>query len=454
MPVSKPQIFAEASSFHNPKRDKENRLGRSGWYQYYAGFSPRFVRDALDKSSARPGFDRLLDPWNGSGTTTEIGIREGFDSIGFDLNPVMVLVSKARTLQHNVQPSVKSLFEEIVLCAARVEQDFEDDPLTKWLSVETAASMRKIEFALQTVLVDAKNYSELATLPSLKSISALAAFFYVGLFKSLQQILLPFRSSNPTWIKRPANVRERIHVPRKDLVSILRAQIAEMAEDLAAEALWVQAERTPRVEVDVASSTCLPVGNNSIQIVVSSPPYCTRIDYVVKTGPELALLGMGDSAKVHNLRDRMIGTPTIAEQLPEPHKKWGKTCLTLIDKVSLHKSRASKSYYLKTKIQYFDGLYQSLVELNRVLANSGECFLVVQDSYYKEIHVDLAQIVREMGNSVGWHCDFSRDFASSRTMVGVNRGARAYRTPNLSVESVLHFVKAGSRERSASARRK
>jgi len=453
VPVSKPRILAGASRIHSPKRDKESRLGRSGWYQYYAGFSPSFVRDALDQSSARPGFDRLLDPWNGSGTTTEIGIREGFDSIGFDLNPVMVIVSKARTLQHNVQPSVKSLFEEIILRAAQVEQEFEDDPLTKWLSMETATTMRKIEVALQAILVEAKNYSQLATLPSLKNISALAAFFYVGLFKSLREILLPFQSSNPTWIKRPTSVRERIHVRRKDLVSILRTQIAEMAEDLAAEALWVQAEKIPRVEVDVASSTCLPVANNSIHIVVTSPPYCTRIDYVVKTGPELALLGLGDSTKVHNLRDRMIGTPTIAEHLPEPHKKWGKTCLTLIDRVSLHKSRASKSYYLKTKIQYFDGLYKSLAELNRALANSGECFLVVQDSYYKEIHVDLAQIVREMGSSVGWHCDFSRDFASSRTMVGVNRGARAYRTPDLSVESVLHFVKAGSRERSASARR-
>lgn len=424
--------------FRSPKRNGESRTGRSGWYKYYAGFSPSFVQDALAATAAKPGTARLMDPWNGSGTTTEVGIRNGFDSVGFDLNPVMVIVAKARTLNSNVEPSINSLLEKILLTARTVHHEFADDPLKAWLCDETARSIRRIEQALQMILVNVQKYTSVAALPSLNSISALAAFFYVALFRSLREILTSLRSSNPTWIKNAQTAADLVRVPYSELISLIRTQTAQMSEGLAAESFWVGPRSIPKTVLDKASSLCLPLDSASIQLVVTSPPYCTRIDYAVKTGPELALLGLGD---VRPLRDQMIGTPTIVNEPPISSRNWGKTCLNLLDKVSGHKSRASKSYYLKTQNQYFDGLYKSLIEIDRTLADSAECFFVVQDSFYKELHIDLAQILKEMGSSVGWSCNLRRDFPSSRTMVRLNRGARAYNNPKLAIESVLHFTK-------------
>jgi hypothetical protein len=97
---------------------------------------------------------------------------------------------------------------------------------------------------------------------------------------------------------------------------------------------------------------------------------------------------------------------------------------------------------LKTLIQYFDGMCKSLGEIDRVLARKGEAFFVIQDSYYKEIHMDLAKILTEMAANVGWRCDSRLDFESTRTMVGVNRGARLYNNPpKPALETVLHFAK-------------
>ena len=215
-----------------------------------------------------------------------------------------------------------------------------------------------------------------------------------------------------------------------------------MIADLAAEDPTLQPERIPSAYLDVATSVSLPISDKSINVVVTSPPYCTRIDYVIKTGPELALLGMGNSPSFRTLRERMIGTPTISKQFSTPTADWGQTCLNLLDRVENHESRASKSYYLKTHIQYFSGIHDSLVEIDRTLDNSGQCFFVVQDSYYKEIHIDLARIVKEMGILIGWTFEHCRDFESSRTMVSVNRKARAYNDPpKLAIESVLHFSK-------------
>src|SRR5438128_2141314 len=66
-------------------------------YRYYAGFSPDFVRDVIVGLSLGPT-DLLVDPWNGSGTTTTIAEELGIPSWGGDVNPAMIVIAKARLL--------------------------------------------------------------------------------------------------------------------------------------------------------------------------------------------------------------------------------------------------------------------------------------------------------------------------------------------------------------------
>lgn len=429
-------------NLRSPKQDNAARRGRSGWYQYYAGFSPNFVQDALAAANAKPGVSTVLDPWNGGGTTTEMAAQQGFDTYGFDLNPVMVIVAKARTLQPDIRLSLESLLEDILLRADTVDVPFDNEPLLTWFGEDTAGSIRRIEMAIQTVLIDAKSYQRPGMALSLSYVSPLAAFFYVVLFKMLKVSLKSFRTSNPTWIKNAVTVDERIDIPRTELKKMVRSSVKFMCQDLARETTKLPRENVPQAKIEIASSLALPISNRSVDVVVTSPPYCTRIDYVIKTGPELALLGITGMTALRQLREGMIGTPTIADEIPPRSTKWGTTCSKLLNRVSRHSSRASKSYYLKTLIQYFDGIYKSLAEIDRVLAKKAEGFFVIQDSYYKEIRVDLAEIFTEMAGNIGWRCDSRLDFESPRTMVGVNRGARVYNNPpKPALETVLHFAK-------------
>lgn len=431
----------KASTFRNPKRGSENRRGRSGWYDYYAGFSPTFVADALAFSGCEPELSTLLDPWNGSGTTTEVGSRSGFKSAGYDLNPAMIVVAKAKTLQPNVSPSIRALLEEILLRANSANQTPDNDPLTSWLTPTSTATFRSIDWAIQAILVDKARSPSSIGFPPINHLSALAAFFYVALFRVLRNVLRPFQSSNPTWIKSAVAPQERVNIPKSRVDSYLRGEAIRMAADLADEAVWIRERVPPPAKIGCASSLSLPIRNESIDVVVTSPPYCTRIDYVIKTAPELALLRLGNEDTLRKLREQMIGTPTISGETPESLDEWGPTCNALLRRVSSHASRASKSYYLKTQLQYFNGLYNSLLEINRTLKSPSQCFFVVQDSYYKELHIDLARILEEMGTCLGWSCRLRQDFPSTRTMVGVNAGARVYHNPRLAVESVLHFRK-------------
>jgi hypothetical protein len=78
------------------------------------------------------------------------------------------------------------------------------------------------------------------------------------------------------------------------------------------------------------------------------------------------------------------------------------------------------------------------MELRRVTASSGQVILVVQDSYYKEIHNDLPRIVTEMGEAAGLVSAGARHFPIKQLLAGANPKARKYRGPSVSaVESVV-----------------
>jgi hypothetical protein len=155
--------------------------------------------------------------------------------------------------------------------------------------------------------------------------------------------------------------------------------------------------------------------------------------------PELALLGYSKN-KLRELRDDLIGTSTIFKNTPEISSKWGKTCNNFLAKIRSHKSRASDTYYYKNHLQYYDSIYKSFSELKRTLKPEGLCVLVVQDSYYKEIHNDLPRIFIEIGNSNGLKLNHRVNFNQSQTMAGINPNVKQYRKKFGATESVLCFI--------------
>ena len=67
----------------SPKRLSQDRSG--DWYGDYAGYADTFVTDIVSALPAR--VKTILDPWNGSGTTTAVSTAHSLASKGFDINP-------------------------------------------------------------------------------------------------------------------------------------------------------------------------------------------------------------------------------------------------------------------------------------------------------------------------------------------------------------------------------
>ncbi len=193
-------------------------------------------------------------------------------------------------------------------------------------------------------------------------------------------------------------------------------------------------------KITTATSRDLPICSSSIDLVLTSPPYCTRIDYANSTKAELAVLGIAGEA-YKQLRRAMLGTPTVPSTQPVQQSSWGQTCSKFLEQLYAHKSYASKGYYFKNHLQYFDALFPPLEEIVRVTKPNGRIVIVVQDSFYKEIHNDLASICEDMFACFGLACTTRWSFQPSGNRSKINKRAKVYRSTFSVTETVLQFSK-------------
>jgi DNA modification methylase len=106
---------------------------------------PSQIPSVLIGALSDPG-ERVLDPFLGSGTTAVEAQRLDRSSIGIELNPVAVLMSRAKTLSHDAK-YVRRLVERIIIgCRQTTTRDDVPDSVqgSKWYTQRTLNSLRRI----------------------------------------------------------------------------------------------------------------------------------------------------------------------------------------------------------------------------------------------------------------------------------------------------------------------
>lgn len=420
----------------SPKRNGTPPTGWDGFFPYYAGYPEGFAREIL-ASAALPAHAVVLDPWNGSGTTTYAASQLGLTSMGFDLNPVMIAVARARLLPPSEADSIDPLAREISAHDPHTERSVgADEPLSLWFEDATAAHLRALEATIRKQLIGEMTLTSAGV--RLNNLSGLAATFYVGLFAVARDLAAPFKTTNPTWLRAPKDKEKKVHAPRKLIVSKFLKALHGMAEALAVRKKTAPADQG-QSSIALLDTTELALPANSVDFVLTSPPYCTRIDYTAATRVELAVMAPLTQTVRKELSARMIGTIRVPQHDVSIDKSWGARCKTFLEAVRTHPSKASEIYYYPTHVDYFDKLARSLRHIGGSLKVNGKAILVVQDSYYKEIRNPLPSIVEDIARHSGLALRRREDFHLNHSMTGINPHTRAYRQSQSVVESVLCF---------------
>ena len=423
----------------SPKRKSNGRAKRALLYDFYAGYSESFAIDALSEIAAGDPTLVVFDPWNGSGTTTWAAAKLRCRAIGVDLNPAMVVVAKARLAE---RCALQSLAETGHLLSpselsGTVPGTLPHDPLQQWFNRGTVSRLRSLQRQIGLAKCQPST-----TLPAyVESLSNNRSLTCVTLFNLVRKLTSHFQASNPTWIRVSASSDDKTTCSSDEILTAYRS----VFDDIDPRNLARNPRRDHgRVSVFAADARDYDVSDHcrELKCILTSPPYCTRIDYAIATRRELAILG-ASTADIRRLRESQIGTPLIVRpnvDIEVNEEGWGRTCTVFLNAVRSHDSKASSTYYLRGHLQYFEGIYSVLKRNAEVLSTNGIFIVVVQGSYYKEIRIDLPRIIQEMGASLGLECERSFDFcAPSRYRHNPHARTRKVGPPTL--ERVLFLRK-------------
>jgi len=263
-------------------------------------------------------------------------------------------------------------------------------------------------------------------------------FLIAALLLSLRHIAHVPSSSNPTWTRSSENPKIASVIPYK----ALRDKAWSMFND-------IKDTRVPEhVRSDVIFGDVRDVDlDEKFDAIITSPPYLTRIDYVVNFRMEnefLANLNLPKRFDIGSLRNAMIGTVTITNRgfrdaAPDPI--WGESGQKIMQTIERSRSKAARSYYYPNIYAYFDGICRWLRRTRSYLKKNGVMVIVVQSSFFKRFEIPVADIFLQMGRNLGYET-ISIRHEPIRTHMGLLSPQRRKRSLNKILhEDVLVFTR-------------
>jgi DNA modification methylase len=148
-------------------------------------------------------------------------------------------------------------------------------------------------------------------------------------------------------------------------------------------------------QVNLGDARCLGgIGDSSIDLVVTSPPYLNAIDYL--RGHRLALVWLGYSVpQIREIRGRSIGTERGLTDMDEVGVV--DDCLSSLESLVGLSRRVFRIYR-----RYASDLNATLVTLYRVLKQGGRAVLVMGNSTVEDVYLDNALLAVNLAESTGF----------------------------------------------------
>lgn len=268
-------------------------------HPFPARMAPELVWDELPNSSA--GRLRVLDPMAGSGTTLVTAKLRGHDAVGYDRDPLAVLI--ARSWLTKVKPGdVESKAAQVLDKARLRARDIKiAHAYPRGADDETKAFVR--------YWFDRTNRVQLAALS--RTISRMhdqslrdlmwCAFSRLIITKKIgASLAMDVSHSRPhrSYEKAPINAFDRFE---RAVNRVIKASPFSNKQTTYSAG-----------SMGFADARKLPIKDNSVDVVITSPPYLNAIDYI--RGHKFSLIWMGYSLKeLRGIRTTNLGTETVAQ---------------------------------------------------------------------------------------------------------------------------------------------
>ncbi|MEM5804532.1 MAG: DNA methyltransferase [Candidatus Aenigmatarchaeota archaeon] len=217
------------------------------WYYYKEGYSKGLVDFFLSRFAVPKGA-LVLDPFCGVGTTLLACKQAGVRSVGFDVSPLTVLVSRVKTRDYDME-KLDAAVKDALKWRFRKPESI---PNEKWLRKAFS------KWALEDIIFYRKKILELAD-------EAERDFLSLALIDSAMKGSFAYKDGALVKImKRPV----------APVGKMFKYKIRRMLADL-------RKNPMPDVQADVVMGDArrLDLADGSIDYVITSPPYLNKIEY-------------------------------------------------------------------------------------------------------------------------------------------------------------------------------
>jgi len=323
----------------------------------------------------------VLDPMTGSGTTVATARLRGHRALGFDTDPLAVLLASAWSM--DVSPEqIKTKAAEALDSARRVYRltssgeaypSYADDETRKFLRYWFDDTSRKQLFALSSEI---QRVSPKSIRPLL-----LTALSRTIIVKSVGVSLAMDVAHS-----RPHRVYDRSPVKPFEVFEHAAATVARNSP-------FVDGTKRPAAEIQNGDARSLRLPDRAVDMVVTSPPYLNAIDYL--RGHRMSLVWMGHNLKtLRGIRGTNVGSEVSlrAAQIDSEMENVLKT---------LGETSALSSPDLGMLRRYVHDLAKVIQEIARVLKPKGRAVFVVGNSSVSGVFVRNSAAIEALGKLAG-----------------------------------------------------
>ena len=351
------------------------------FHAYAAKFPPQLPRVFIEELTA-PG-EAVLDPMMGSGTTLVEALHCGRRAIGCDLDPLAVRIARIKSraddipaLEGSLRDLLASLFQ-IFWDASNLDKElrrrFSDHDqafIDYWFLPQTQRELMALILAIEQ-----------------ESDPAIREFLEVVLSS-----IIVTKSGGVSRARDLAHSRphlDKTKTPR-EAISQFEAKARKMIRALAERPTFAT-----EAEIHLSDARQLPLADDSVDLIVTSPPYANAIDYM--RAHKFSLVWLGEKmADLSEKRSTYIGSERIRRHAPEE----------LPEKVRIVVERLTEKDPKKAKVlgQYFLDMDRVFGEMKRVLKPGRAAIMVIGTSTMRgmdvETHLCLVELSRRQGFQV------------------------------------------------------
>lgn len=382
-----------------------------GFHKFPAKYIPEIPRWAILKFSKQD--DSVLDPFCGSGTTNVEARLHKRNSYAIDVDPVALLLTKVKTtpLDEKSLHKAKNQLVRSIYSSQKVGiPEFPNRDY--WFRLDVLEDLGVITDCIRSI-----------------DDSDIEDFFLVCLSSVLKEV----SNADPKFLYALAisrKMREQAGQRKIDAKRTFVEKVNELTPKMIS--FSKSCSREHFVQIIGKDARGIDLSPESIDLAMTSPPYCNAIDYPRAHQLQIYWFGLWKD-KLSELKKYYIGTEQVTTREYAKQQRYGIPRLDgiLEDIYQVDKKRSYVVY------KYFTDMRMNFLEVKRVLKPGGHYVVAVADNNVRKVPVPTHMILMDIAQEVGFRVV---DYYGSLLMM---RPHNMRESEKMRVEWVMAFQKEG-----------